>query len=102
MKKRLLTSVRVILSSIILLLIVITACNSNLPLNTLEAKITHAPAVGADQVVTANATASDILNRSQVPVLCYHQIRDWGPSDSKRAKDYIVPVNNFREQIRFF
>jgi peptidoglycan/xylan/chitin deacetylase (PgdA/CDA1 family) len=101
MKKPLLTSVRVILSLGILLLIVITACNSNLPLNTLEANITHAPAVRADHVVTANATASDILNRTQVPVLCYHQIRDWGPSDSKRAKDYIVPVNNFRGQIRF-
>src|SRR5206468_11653311 len=31
----------------------------------------------------------------------YHRIRDWSASDSKRAEDYIVPVNNFREQMKF-
>jgi hypothetical protein len=40
----------------------------------------------ADPVVSDNVTASVILNRAQVPILCYHQIRDWSPSDSKRAR----------------
>ena len=44
--------------------------------------------------------SSTILQRAQVPILCYHQIRDWLPSDSKRAKDYIVPLTRFREQIK--
>jgi peptidoglycan/xylan/chitin deacetylase (PgdA/CDA1 family) len=35
----------------------------------------------------------------EVPILCYHQIRDYTPKDSKSAKVYIVPVANFREQI---
>lgn len=46
------------------------------------------------------ADAAAILARRQVPVLCYHQIRDWKPTDSKRAKDYIVPVNIFKEQMK--
>ncbi|MBC6990098.1 polysaccharide deacetylase family protein [Hymenobacter sp. BT491] len=46
------------------------------------------------------ASAETILGRDQVPILCYHQIRDWRPRDSKGAKDYIVPVANFREQIK--
>jgi peptidoglycan/xylan/chitin deacetylase (PgdA/CDA1 family) len=46
------------------------------------------------------ANASEILARKQVPILCYHHIRDWKASDSKRAKDYIVPLSNFRDQLK--
>lgn len=49
---------------------------------------------------TATATAASILARPQVPILCYHQIRDWRGSDSKGAKDYIVPVANFKQQMQ--
>ncbi|PJJ84803.1 polysaccharide deacetylase family protein [Mucilaginibacter auburnensis] len=41
-----------------------------------------------------------IMARKQVPILCYHQIRDWRPKDSKGAKDYIVPVAAFKEKIK--
>ncbi len=41
-----------------------------------------------------------ILGRKQVPVLCYHQIRDWKPTDSRMAKDYIMPPANLREQLK--
>jgi peptidoglycan/xylan/chitin deacetylase (PgdA/CDA1 family) len=44
--------------------------------------------------------AAAILARPQVPILCYHQIRDWTGRDSKSAKDYIVPVAAFRAQIK--
>jgi len=44
--------------------------------------------------------ATEILARKQVPILCYHHIRDWKASDSKRAKDYIVPLGNFRDQLK--
>jgi len=35
-----------------------------------------------------------------VPILCYHQIRDWRPTDSKTAQAYIVPPASFHEQIK--
>src|SRR5215217_7286984 len=41
-----------------------------------------------------------IMGRKQVPILCYHQIRDWRAKDSKNAKDYIVPVAAFKEKIK--
>lgn len=44
--------------------------------------------------------ASAILSKTQVPVLCYHQIREWRATDSKSAKDYIVPPDIFRSQIK--
>ena len=41
-----------------------------------------------------------ILNRKQVPVLCYHQVRNWKPTDGKVGKDYIVEIQNFKNQIK--
>jgi len=46
------------------------------------------------------AEAGFILSQKEVPILCYHQIRDWTARDSKTAKDYIVPIAQFREQLR--
>lgn len=46
------------------------------------------------------ADAATILARKQVPVLCYHQIRDWTGKDSQSAKDYIIPVKTFKEHIK--
>ena len=46
------------------------------------------------------ATSAEVIARKQVPILCYHQIRDWRAKDSKTAKDYIVPIANFKEKIK--
>ena len=46
------------------------------------------------------ADAATILGRPEIPILCYHQLRDFRPSDSKTARDYIVPAANFQEQIK--
>ena len=54
----------------------------------------------ADTVLPAHWDAALILKRKEVPILCYHQIRDWRPKDSKLSKDYIVPVAAFRQQIK--
>lgn len=36
----------------------------------------------------------------QVPVLCYHQIRNWEIRDSRSERQYIVPVRIFAEHMR--
>ncbi|WP_158827968.1 polysaccharide deacetylase family protein [Mucilaginibacter lacusdianchii] len=46
------------------------------------------------------ASNAEIMARRQVPILCYHQIRDWKPTDSKGAKDYIVQIAAFKEHIK--
>ncbi len=52
--------------------------------------------------VTAVAQPNNaaIMARKQVPIVCYHQIRDWRPKDSKVAKDYIIPPAAFKEHIK--
>lgn len=46
------------------------------------------------------ADAKTILARKQVPILCYHQVRNWKERDGKVGKDYIVEVQNFKDQIQ--
>ncbi len=49
---------------------------------------------------TVIPSASVILSKKQVPILCYHQIRDWKPTDSKVSREYIVPPAAFAAQMR--
>ena len=58
-----------------------------------------APAAPDPRTLPAAAAAA-VLARPQVPILCYHQIRDWTARDSKNARDYIVPVAQFKAQIK--
>lgn len=53
-----------------------------------------------EPILPVIADAATILSRPEVPILCYHQVRDYKPSDSKTAKDYIVPVAAFRDQMK--
>jgi peptidoglycan/xylan/chitin deacetylase (PgdA/CDA1 family) len=46
------------------------------------------------------ADAATILAKKEVPVLCYHQIREWLPSDGKRAKDDIISPAKFKEHVK--
>ncbi len=46
------------------------------------------------------ADAKTVLARKQVPILCYHQVRNWKPTDGKVGKDYIVEIQNFKDQIK--
>ena len=42
----------------------------------------------------------EILRRPQVPILCYHRLRDYRVTDGKTARPYIVPAMAFKEQIK--
>jgi peptidoglycan/xylan/chitin deacetylase (PgdA/CDA1 family) len=46
------------------------------------------------------AEPSTILSKPQVPILCYHRLRDYRPSDKPGAKPYIVPAAVFQRQIK--
>lgn len=52
------------------------------------------------QTASAQGNNAAIMARKQVPILCYHQIRDWRPTDSKNAKDYIMPIAAFKQHIK--
>jgi peptidoglycan/xylan/chitin deacetylase (PgdA/CDA1 family) len=58
-----------------------------------------APAV-ATKLATGPVDNAAVMARKQVPIVCYHQIRDWKATDSKGAKDYIVQIAAFKEHIK--
>jgi peptidoglycan/xylan/chitin deacetylase (PgdA/CDA1 family) len=46
------------------------------------------------------ADAKTILARPQVPILCYHQVRNWRSTDGQMGKDYTVEIQNFKDQMK--
>ncbi len=52
--------------------------------------------------ITASAQGNNaaIMARKQVPILCYHQIRDWKATDKKVDKDYIIPPAAFKAHLK--
>src|ERR1700737_191535 len=44
--------------------------------------------------------AITILQRKQIPILCYHHLRDYRPGESSSTRVYIVPVQHYIEQIK--
>ena len=93
-----------------LFLLVITGCTSPSSDSTRSAQLqrvtdtvsgnTDTSAVQDKQTPGQPASSAEILARKQVPILCYHQIRDFRTKDSERAKDYIVPPAKFSEQMK--
>lgn len=88
-----------------LLLFGLNSCQSQSGTAATITKATASPAkTSATKTKPVNevkaASAAVVLSRKQVPILCYHQIRNWKPTDSKTAKDYIVQENDFRGQMK--
>ena len=46
------------------------------------------------------AKPREILDRQQVPILCYHRLRDYRVTDGPGARTYIVPAAVYRRQIK--
>ncbi|MEO6149649.1 MAG: polysaccharide deacetylase family protein [Mucilaginibacter sp.] len=84
--------------------IALSSCQStNGTVATADSSANDSSAVQTETAVPANTkpnNAAAILAKPQVPILCYHQIRDWRAKDSKAAKDYIVEVANFKAHIK--
>lgn len=53
-----------------------------------------------DSVHSKPADHKTILTKREVPVLCYHQIRNNIASDSKRAHDDIISPDKFKEHMK--
>jgi len=77
------------------------SCNKKPALLTAPVKqASHVVSRPVEETKPLPADAATILGRQQVPILCYHQLRDWRASDGKVARDYIVPPAKFAEQIK--
>lgn len=51
-------------------------------------------------VAVSDIDAATVLSKPQIPILCYHQIRDWRGNESRGVKDAVVPPAIFRSQLQ--
>jgi peptidoglycan/xylan/chitin deacetylase (PgdA/CDA1 family) len=49
---------------------------------------------------TASSQAFASANVHEIPILCYHQVRDWTVSDSKSARTIIISPARFMEHMK--
>ena len=81
-----------------------TNVSGNAAVPELENGAEGKPLPATETVVAAppklDSSAVSILNKKQVPILCYHQIRPYKPNDSPTAKAYIVPPDVFKNQMK--
>ena len=96
---------KTILANLIILMLALNSCQQNSAPKASENK----EEIGLNQGESENqedsgskkaASAAEILARPQVPILCYHQIRNWTATDGKMGKDYIVPIAEFKSQMK--
>lgn len=95
----------------IFLALVLDACGANDKSTSAKISATDSTSVvdsaadrvtaSRDAVKTGNLrTPAEIMATKQIPILCYHRIREYKASDSRTAKDYIVPPDHFRAQMK--
>lgn len=79
--------------------IFINACGSRTE-NT-DTKITATSKIEMDTVVVPQAASlQEMLAKKEVPVLCYHHIRNFSASQSENMKSYSVTPKNFAAQMK--
>ena len=86
----------------ILPILIVLSCSNNNTNNSTATKDSAAPGKQDSSKPAENvaiADAATILNRKQVPVLCYHHIRDV-QMVSKASMGYEVTVNQFKAQMK--
>ena len=82
------------------LLLIFSACNND---GRKFIQGSYADTSSYNNVLKYNGVTSSpdsVLETNEIPVLCYHQVRDWIPSDSKSARVFILPVDGFKEQMK--
>lgn len=85
---------------------ILSACNSVTATKDKDQKTKSAATANADSISataemnTPIADAATILAKRQVPVLCYHHIREPKPGQSETMKSYSVSPAQFAQQMK--
>lgn len=57
--------------------------------------VTPSLSASPSPAVNLAADPAEVVSRSHVPILCYHQIREWTAADSTSSRPYICPPKTF-------
>jgi peptidoglycan/xylan/chitin deacetylase (PgdA/CDA1 family) len=87
--------------------VVLAGCTHSAPATTAAATSSAPSASAATSGATPSISApptpgapQEVLSRSTVPVLCFHQLREFRPDDSAYARTMITPPSVFTAQLQ--
>ena len=90
-----------IFSASLILLFFLASCSTPSEKATKESSTVVTPEVkNIDPKKTAIADLATILSKKEVPVLCYHHIRNFKPGESENMKSYSVTPAAFAAQMK--
>ncbi len=78
-------------------MLLIYGCTSK---NEPEKKTSEKNVQTTDSTISITIDATTILSRKEVPILCYHNIRNFRPGEGERMKSYTVTPTAFAEQMK--
>ena len=87
-------------SFVLILSIVLWSCGGSTQNQAEKTAIRDTVMASPVQNPKGDSSVAAIRSRKDIPVLCYHQIRDLRPTDSKRSQDYIVSPAVFEQQMK--
>lgn len=90
---------KIIRLNLIVVLFLIVSCSQNTKKKDLQKTQTSTNGVDSAQT-TVIADLATILSKKQVPVLCYHHIREAKQGQSETMKSYSVSPSSFAEQMK--
>ncbi len=77
-----------------------TSATSTAPVESSPSTPSPSESPSTPEAEPTPATAAEIAARASVPVLCYHQLRDWTSSDGEYARNLLIcPPATFRAQL---
>ncbi len=85
----------------LLTLSMVTSCGNKKEENKSDVTNTTADVKAADSTTARKpASLAEMLAKKEVPVLCYHHIRNFSASQSESMKSYSVTPENFASQMK--
>ncbi len=85
----------------LMLIFIIASCNFNKNEKQISASTDAVSVRKKDSLITKKPDdLSTILSRNEVPVLCYHNIRDRNLPANSRIIDYEVKIQAFKDQMK--
>lgn len=76
------------------------ACENNIKSTKKDSPVTTADSANKVIPLPDTASAATIISRKEVPVLCYHNLREFRNGEGDRMKSYTVPPAAFAAQMQ--
>ena len=76
------------------------SCSDNVNSTPLSSDKDTASKTSVTKPAPVKADAATFLSRKEVPILCYHRIKDLKPGERNTMPGYLISTSNFADQVK--